>query len=96
MKNLRIAVAYYRTLSSQSSASLTAGYLTAHLRHSGLHVDIIQLEISDSVNDVCGLINANPDLIFYKPNFQDIHRLPANMSASVSYTHLTLPTKRIV
>ncbi len=81
MKNLRIAVAYYRTLSSQSSASLTAGYLTAHLRHSGLHVDIIQLEISDSVNDVCGLINANPDLIFYKPNFQDIHRLPANMSA---------------
>jgi len=81
VKNLRIAVAYYRTLTSQSSASLTAGYLTAHLRHSGLHVDIHQLEIVDAASDVGALIDAKPSLLFYKPNFQDIHRLTANLSA---------------
>lgn len=78
-----VAVAYYRTLSSQSSASLTAGYLTAFLRDSGFRVEIHQLEIGSEAHDVGTLLASAPQLVFYKPNFQDIHRLGPNLNALV-------------
>jgi hypothetical protein len=77
----RVTVAYYRTLTSQSSASLTAGYLTAFLRDSGFLVEICQLEIGRRAHDADDLITSAPQLIFYKPNFQDVHRLGPNLNA---------------
>lgn len=79
-----VAVAYYRTLTSQSSASLTAGYLTAFLRDSGFKVEIHQLEISDEAHDVDTLLASSPQMVFYKPNFQDILRLRLNLNALIS------------
>lgn len=79
-----VAVAYYRTLTSQSSASLTAGYLTAFMRDSGFRTEIHQLEISDGTHDVDALLDSAPQLVFYKPNFQDIHRLAPNVNALLS------------
>lgn len=77
----RVAVAYYRTLSSQSSASLTAGYLTAHLREKGFSVTIFQLELTDQEHDIALLAESDPQIVFYKPNFQDVHRLNCNLRA---------------
>jgi radical SAM superfamily enzyme YgiQ (UPF0313 family) len=78
---MTIAVAFYRTLASQSSASLTAGYLTAHLRQAGHSVHLVQLDVGDGTDDAQPVLDASADLVFYKLNFKDLGRLPANLAA---------------
>ena len=107
---------YYRTLYSQSAASLTIGYLAAYIRQLGATAEISLLELGGMNNAQKVLRNTNPlDIIIYKVNYQDYkegceilravkHFCPdrkvyllgyfaeMNCAASVSYTHLTLPT----
>ena len=78
---MKIIVAFYRTLASQSSASLTANYLAAHLRHDGYCVELVQLIRGENEHDVEKIIESDPSLVFYKPNFKDIDRLEANLKA---------------
>jgi radical SAM superfamily enzyme YgiQ (UPF0313 family) len=78
---MKIIVLFYRTLASQSSSSLTANYLVAHLRYHGFNVELMQLIKSESDNDVQKVIEHSPSVIFYKPNFKDIDRIDANMRA---------------
>jgi radical SAM superfamily enzyme YgiQ (UPF0313 family) len=75
----RVAVCYYRTLSSQSSASVSAGLLAAHLRANGHLVQLVQLESGNRVDDVEPLLGGQFDVVFYKPNFKDLDRLRSNL-----------------
>jgi len=84
MTIVRVSVAYYRTLSSQSSASLTAGYVTAYLRDKGFLVEIHQLEVTCEAHDLNVLFSFRPQLVLYKPNFQDSSRLGPNIDALTS------------
>jgi radical SAM superfamily enzyme YgiQ (UPF0313 family) len=75
------AVAYYRTLASQSSASLTAGYLTGFIRAAGHPTTLVQLEAGSAAHDMHDVIDAQPDVLFYKVNFKDLPRFAPNLDA---------------
>lgn len=63
---------YYRTLYSQSAASLTIGYLAAYIRQLGATAEISLLELGGMNNAQKVLRNTNPlDIIIYKVNYQD-------------------------
>lgn len=82
MSALRVAVAFYRTLASQSSASLTAGYLAAHLRAAGHEVLLVPLEQVAGTDDLASVRAWAPDVFFYKVNFKDLDRLEENLAAA--------------
>ena len=63
---------YYRTLYSQSAASLTIGYLAAYIRQLGATAEISLLELGGMNNAQKVLRNTNPlDILIYKVNYQD-------------------------
>lgn len=67
-----IKIVYYRTLFSQSAASLTAGYLAGYLRKYTIEVGLELLEIGRLDNLQKVLKNSDEcQVIIYKCNFQD-------------------------
>lgn len=65
-------IIYYRTLFSQSAASLTAGYLAAYARQNGYHtlLELLEYGRMDNMNKI---LSEQKDfqVIIYKCNFQD-------------------------
>lgn len=78
---MRILVAYYRTLTTQSSASVSAGVLAARLRDAGHQVRIAVLERGGRRDDISEFLEESPDAVIMKPNFKDAGRLPGNLRA---------------
>lgn len=70
--NNMFRIVYYRTLFSQSAASLSAGYLAEYIRRNGLSAKISLLEEGrmDNLERIFSEIKEYPVLI-YKCNFQD-------------------------
>src|SRR5438270_2076315 len=79
-------VAYYRTLASQSSASLTSGYLTSFLRVAGHPTRLAQLEGDAGAHDMDAVIESRPDVLFYKVNFKDLPRFGPNIEALLEHS----------
>lgn len=77
---MKVALLFYRTLSSQSSASLSAGYIASHLRANGHDVELFLLKKEQNGNEINVLAKSNWDFVFYKPNFKDIDLLEANLN----------------
>lgn len=65
-------IVFYRSLFSQSAASLTAGYLASYLRENGNKVKMELLEMG-RMNNLTKILSDNNDypVIIYKCNFQD-------------------------
>jgi hypothetical protein len=82
----RATVAYYRTLASQSSASLTSGYLTSFLRAARHPTRLVQLEAGAGEHDMGAIIESRPDVIFYKMNFKDLARFGPNSAALLEHS----------
>lgn len=79
--SMNIAVIFYRTLSSQSAASVSAGYIASNLRRLGHNVSLFLLKKEASSGDIAPIISGIKwDIIFYKPNFKDVDRLEYNIS----------------
>jgi len=73
----RIAVVFYRTLSSQSAVSISGTMLAAHLRKlSDVSVDIVLL--GDNKEDK--QLDKGWDYVFYKPNFKDVDKSDHNIA----------------
>lgn len=86
---MNIAVIFYRTLSSQSAASVSAGYIASNLRRLGHNVSLFLLKKEASSGDIAPIISGIKwDIIFYKPNFKDVDRLEYNIS-DIRKTFLT-------
>ena len=76
---MRIQIIFYRTLSSQSSASLTCGYLAAALRELGHFVQLTLLSpYADSIKEIDF---KKVKYVFYKVNFKDVKFLKSNIDA---------------
>jgi len=72
-KPIRIKLVYFRTLFSQSGASLTMGSLAAYLRNKGFIVDICLLE-KENFHSLGGILDGNSNerlIVIAKPNFKD-------------------------
>ena len=76
-----VAILFYRTLSSQSAASLSAGYIAAYLRKQGHTVKLFLLDKGAGTDDTGHIDFTGFDAIFYKPNFKDIDRLVTNLKS---------------
>lgn len=74
--NLRIKLVFYRTLYSQSAASLTMGSIAACLRKKNYLVDLCLLE-KNSLDNYRRIleITAKYNIILAKPNFQDFQEM---------------------
>jgi len=73
MKNqkIKIKLVFYRTLFSQSAASLTMGSMAAFLRQHGFNCDLCLLERQGLHNAEKILQGSEEKIIFAKPNFKD-------------------------
>ncbi|MBP3545505.1 MAG: radical SAM protein [Alphaproteobacteria bacterium] len=77
---MNIAIIFYRTLSSQSAASLSAGYIAANLKRIGYNAKLFLLKKEEDYNDIKPIISDTVwDIIFYKPNFKDYDRIEKNL-----------------
>lgn len=75
--NMNIQIIFYRTLSSQSAASLTCGYLATSLRKLGHNVKLLLLDPYHNnlkENDL-----KKVKYIFYKINFKDVEFIENNI-----------------
>ena len=74
---MRIQIIFYRTLSSQSSASLTCGYLASALRKLGHFVQLTLL--NPYANSIQKIDFKKIKYVFYKINFKDVKFLKNNI-----------------
>lgn len=72
MKNIEVKLVFYRTLFSQSAASITMGSLSAFLSKNKINNNLVLLEKNNfhSVENILENINQN-GVIIAKPNFKD-------------------------
>ncbi len=75
-RKIRIKLVFFRTLFSQSGASLTMGYLASFLRKFGYKVDLCFLE-KDNLHNAERILNnlTENTIIIAKPNFKDFKEL---------------------
>ncbi len=71
---LRVKLVFYRTLYSQSAASLTMGYVAAFLRQANYAVEQCLLE-RGALDSAKNIVRGSPDIIIAKPNFKDYAEL---------------------
>lgn len=69
-----VTLVFYRTLYSQSAASLTMGTIAATLRAQGITTHLCLLRHGDPDNERT-IAATDPDIIIAKPNFKDIHEM---------------------
>lgn len=76
MKNINVKLVFYRTLFSQSAASVTMGSLSAFLSKNRITNNLVLLEKNNfhSVEDVLENIDQNT-IIIAKPNFKDFYQM---------------------
>lgn len=70
-KKIKIKLVFYRTLFSQSAASLTMGSIAAFLRQNGFGCDLCLLEKQGLHNAEKILLGDEKKIIIAKPNFKD-------------------------
>lgn len=75
-------ILFYRTLFSQSAASLTAGYLASYIRENNYNVQLALLE-KNRMDNLTKIISENEKypVIIYKCNFQDYNEGTKLLSA---------------
>ncbi len=75
-ERIGVKLVFYRTLLSQSAASLTMGSLSAYLRQSNIPVELCLLESDAPDNSWCIARNSEDHpLIIAKPNFKDFREM---------------------
>lgn len=83
MSNMRVKLVFFRTLYSQSGASLTMGSIAAYLREGGYSADLCLLEKQNlhSLGKVLAKDKDEDLIIIVKPNFKDYDILFPSLQA---------------